>query len=413
MNGWVNINSAVNLFAINARRCGWLGGEEVLRLCSVVCTTATHVGGASCAATTVDVGVSGGVGVGGRSSSASSAWLWRWNDLLSDEWRVEIEKSRKVKEKAAIEFERVRAREDKEEMASIIDGKKTAAEIREEVKQKVTALVEQYGVERGTPGLATVLVGSRTDSATYVRMKHKACAEVGIRSIQRELDENISQDALLNVVRELNEDPQVHGILVQLPLPAHIDEETILAQVALEKDVDGFHPLNIGKLAMKGREPLFVPCTPLGVMELLKRHNVPLTGKHAVVLGRSNIVGMPMAMLLIKANATVTVCHSQTADLPSIVRQADVLVAAVGRTEMVKQEWIKPGAVVIDVGINSKDDPSSKKGYKLVGDVDYEECASVAGMITPVPGGTGPMTIAMLLQNCASAASRTLSRSEP
>ncbi|KAA8499870.1 Bifunctional protein FolD 2 [Porphyridium purpureum] len=293
----------------------------------------------------------------------------------------------------------------------VIDGKETAAGIRKEVKRQVQALEEKYGAEAGTPGLATVLVGSRTDSATYVRMKHKACAEVGIKSIQRQLPEDITQEALLEVVRALNQDPLVHGILVQLPLPSHINEEAILAEVALEKDVDGFHPLNIGKLAMKGRQPLFVPCTPLGIMELLRRHNISLAGKHAVVLGRSNIVGMPVAMLLVKANATVTVCHSQTTDLPGIVKQADVLVAAVGRAEMVKADWIKPGAVVIDVGINSKDDPSSKKGYRLVGDVAYDECASVASMITPVPGGTGPMTIAMLLQNCATAASRTLGAS--
>ena len=297
-------------------------------------------------------------------------------------------------------------------MARIIDGKQIAAVIREEVRNKVEQLVAEFGPDRGVPGLATVLVGSRTDSATYVRMKHKACAEAGIRSIHKELPESIAQSELLQVVRELNSDTRVHGILVQLPLPAHIDEQTILAEIALEKDVDGFHPLNIGKLAMKDRTPQFVPCTPLGVMELLKRSDIDVAGKNAVVLGRSNIVGMPVSMLLLKANATVTICHSRSADLPGVVRQADILIAAVGRAEMVKGSWLKPGAVVIDVGINSKDDPSSKKGYRLVGDVDYQDCLPVASMITPVPGGTGPMTIAMLLQNCVTAASRALQRAK-
>mmetsp|Transcript_11898 Transcript_11898/g.21526 ORF Transcript_11898/g.21526 Transcript_11898/m.21526 type:complete len:293 (-) Transcript_11898:697-1575(-) len=279
----------------------------------------------------------------------------------------------------------------------IIDGKWIAADIRKEIADDVKKL-------NVTPGLATVLVGNRTDSATYVRMKHKACAEVGIQSIHKELPETIAQSELIQHIDELNSNPQVHGILIQLPLPSHIDEEAVLSRVSLNKDVDGFHPLNIGHLALKDRTPLFVPCTPQGVMELLKRCNVSLQGKHAVVLGRSNIVGLPVSLLLLAENATVTICHSRTQDIASVIRQADVLVAAVGRAEMVKGDWIKEGAVVIDVGMNSKDDKNEKKGYKLVGDVDYDACYGNASMITPVPGGVGPMTIAMLLRNCVNAA---------
>ena len=195
--------------------------------------------------------------------------------------------------------------------------------------------------------------------------------------------------------------------MVQLPLPDHLDEESVLSAVDLNKDVDGFHPINIGRLAMKGRTPLFAPATPSGIIELLDRCGVEIEGKEAVILGRSNIVGLPVAMLLLKRNATITICHSRSQDLPSIVRRADILIAAVGRTEMVKGDWIKPGAVVIDVGINRVDDPTRKRGYRLVGDVAYDEAKEVAGWLTPVPGGVGPMTIAMLLQNTLKAAKRT------
>jgi 5,10-methylene-tetrahydrofolate dehydrogenase/methenyl tetrahydrofolate cyclohydrolase len=201
------------------------------------------------------------------------------------------------------------------------------------------------------------------------------------------------------LIAELNANPEVHGILVQLPLPGHIDEEEILGAIRLEKDVDGFHPINIGRLSMKRREPLFVPCTPKGCIELLKRTGVQIPGKRAVVLGRSNIVGLPVAMLLMHNNATVTICHSHTLDLPGIVREADILVAAVGRAEMVRGDWVKPGAVVIDVGMNAVNDPTSEKGYRLTGDVAFDEVKEVAAAITPVPGGVGPMTIAMLLRN--------------
>ncbi|MCB0073136.1 MAG: bifunctional methylenetetrahydrofolate dehydrogenase/methenyltetrahydrofolate cyclohydrolase FolD [Caldilineaceae bacterium] len=289
--------------------------------------------------------------------------------------------------------------------ASIIDGKEIAATIREEIADDVAAMQAAHGI---VPGLATVLVGSRKDSETYVRMKKKACAEVGIASFGHELSAEISQDELLALVQQLNADPAVHGILVQLPLPDHIDEETILSAISLEKDVDGFHPLNIGRLSMKRRDPLFVPCTPKGCIELLDRTGVTIEGKRAVVLGRSNIVGLPVAMLLLHRNATLTICHSRTQDLPGVVREADILIAAVGRAEMVKGDWLKPGVVVIDVGVNAVDDPSRKRGYRLVGDVDFEQAIEVAGAITPVPGGVGPMTIAMLLRNTTDAAKRSV-----
>ncbi|PXF49938.1 Bifunctional protein FolD 2 [Gracilariopsis chorda] len=284
--------------------------------------------------------------------------------------------------------------------AKLIDGKAIAAEIRTEIKHDVESM------KRIVPGLATVLVGERTDSSTYVRMKIKACKECSMNSIHRSLPDTASEEEVLQAVEELNRDESVHGILVQLPLPSHINEERILSSVSIEKDVDGFHVVNIGKLAMKGRTPLFVPCTPRGCVELLKRSGVQIAGKEVVVIGRSNIVGLPVSMLLIHENATVTIAHSRTADLPGVVRRADIVIAAVGRSEMVKGDWVKPGCIIIDVGINSKPDSSKKSGYRLVGDVDFEECRKIASMITPVPGGVGPMTIAMLLRNCVDAAMR-------
>jgi len=289
--------------------------------------------------------------------------------------------------------------------AEIIDGKAIAATIRAEIAAEVSEIKQQTGK---VPGLATVLVGERKDSQAYVRMKKKACAEVGIASFGHDLPEDISQQDLLRIVRELNANPDIHGILVQLPLPGHLDDEEILGAVSLEKDVDGFHPLNIGRLSMKRRDPLFVPCTPKGCIELLDRSGVSIEGKHAVVLGRSNIVGLPVAMLLLHRNATLTICHSRTQNLPDVVRMADILIAAVGRPEMVQGDWIKPGAVVIDVGVNAVDDPGRDKGYRLVGDVAFEQAVEQAGAITPVPGGVGPMTIAMLLRNTVDGAKRSL-----
>ena len=285
--------------------------------------------------------------------------------------------------------------------ANIIDGKQIGQEIRDEVKAAVESRLKR-GLS--APGLATVLVGENPASQVYVRNKQKACAEVGINSFGYKLPEDATQEEVETLVQKLNADPAVNGILVQLPLPHHLDEEKVLSAIDLNKDVDGFHPVNIGRLAQKGREPVFIPCTPAGCMVLLEKAGAQLSGANAVVLGRSNIVGMPVALLLVKANATVTICHSRTRDLPSVVRQADVLVAAIGQPEFVKQEWVKPGAIVIDVGINQKEDASAKKGYRLVGDVAFDEVAEVAGAITPVPGGVGPMTIAMLLKNTLHAA---------
>jgi len=288
-------------------------------------------------------------------------------------------------------------------IAKMIDGTAIAASIQEELTAEVAQLKEQHGI---VPGLATVLVGENPASQTYVKMKRKRCAEVGIHSVGHELPADATQEQVETLVRELNADPAIHGILVQLPLPGHLDEEAVLNAISLHKDVDGFHPVNIGRLAMKGRDALFAPCTPAGCIELLDRIGVEIRGKEAVVLGRSNIVGLPVSMLLLKRDATVTICHSRSKDLPAICRRADILVAAVGRAEMVKADWVQPGAVVIDVGINRVDDPAAKRGYRLVGDVAFEEVKEVAGWITPVPGGVGPMTIAMLLQNTVKGAKR-------
>jgi len=285
--------------------------------------------------------------------------------------------------------------------AKIIDGKATAAEVRQKVAEDVAEMV---AAGKPKPGLATVLVGEDPASQVYVRSKIRACEKAGIESFGHRLPATASQEEVEGLVRELNADPNVNGILVQLPLPDGLDEEKVLQAINLDKDVDGFHPVNIGRLAQKGRESLFVPCTPSGIMYLLEQTGKSLEGAEAVVLGRSNIVGMPVALLLVKSNATVTICHSRTKDLPATVREADVLIAAVGRAEMVRGDWVKPGAVVIDVGINRVDDPTRERGYRLVGDVCYDEVKEVAGAITPVPGGVGPMTIAMLLTNTVRAA---------
>jgi len=285
--------------------------------------------------------------------------------------------------------------------AQLIDGKLIAQQVRDNVAAEVAKLT---AAGKPQPVLATVLVGDRVDSATYVASKQKACAELGMGSISKNLPADISQEDLEQVIKDLNADPSVNGILVQLPLPSHLDEERVLQLISIEKDVDGFSPINIGRLAQKGREPLFVPCTPYGCIYLLEQAGVKIEGANAVVLGRSNIVGMPAALLLIGKNATVTVCHSRTKDLPGVVRQADILIAAIGKMEMVRGDWIKPGAAVIDVGINSKPDDTKKSGYRLVGDVHFDEAKEVAGFITPVPGGVGPMTIAMLMKNTLRAA---------
>jgi 5,10-methylene-tetrahydrofolate dehydrogenase/methenyl tetrahydrofolate cyclohydrolase len=292
--------------------------------------------------------------------------------------------------------------------AAIIDGKEIALGVREKVRQGVEELKSAHGT---VPGLATVLVGENPASATYVRSKQRTCEELGIRSIGHELPATATQQEVEELVAGLNANPEVNGILVQLPLPDHLDEEAVLNAIDLGKDVDGFHPVNIGRLAMKGREPLFIPCTPYGCIVLLEECGIRISGADAVVVGRSNIVGLPVAMLLQKANATVTICHSRTRDLAGHIRRGDIVIAAIGQPEMITGDMLKPGAAVIDVGINQKADPTAKRGYRLVGDVDFESAKEVAGAITPVPGGVGPMTIAMLMRNTLRAAEMALGKS--
>jgi methylenetetrahydrofolate dehydrogenase (NADP+)/methenyltetrahydrofolate cyclohydrolase len=288
-------------------------------------------------------------------------------------------------------------------LAEIIDGKRIAGEVRQEVKQAADEL-KSKGV---TPGLAVVLVGEDPASGVYVRMKAKACEEAGIYSRVIRLPEETSQGELEAVVDELNADPEIHGMLVQLPLPPQINEQDIIFRISPDKDVDGFHPVTVGRMVI-GDPTAFRPATPAGVIELLMRTGNDPSGKCVSIVGRSNIVGKPLAVLLSQkakgGNATVTLAHSRTPDLPSVLRGADILVAAIGVAEFVKADMVKPGAVVIDVGVNRVDDPSSEKGYRLVGDVAYDEVAEIASAITPVPGGVGPMTIAMLLTNCIAAA---------
>ncbi|KAL7593079.1 hypothetical protein Lser_V15G31629 [Lactuca serriola] len=290
-----------------------------------------------------------------------------------------------------------------EASATIIDGKRVAKDIREEVAVEISRMKDKIGI---VPGLAVILVGDRKDSATYVRNKKKACDSVGINSYEVRLAEDSTEEEVVNHISKFNDDPSVHGILVQLPLPRHMDEEKILDAVCIEKDVDGFHPENMGRLAMRGREPSFVPCTPKGCIELLHRYDIPIKGKRAVVIGRSNIVGTPAAFLLQREDATVTVVHSRTENAEEITREADIIISAVGQPNMVRGSWVKPGAVIIDVGINPVEDPDCMRGYRLVGDICYEEARKVASAITPVPGGVGPMTIAMLLSNTLLSAKR-------
>lgn len=284
--------------------------------------------------------------------------------------------------------------------AKIIDGKGIAAKVREKIAGTVETL-KQQGV---TPGLAVILVGDDPASRVYVGMKKKICVELGMYSADHELSAGTSEAELLALIDRLNNDDRVHGILVQLPLPGHIDTERVLEAISPEKDADGFHPYNVGRLAIG--KPLFQPCTPYGVMVMLDEIGYDLKGKDVVVVGRSNIVGKPVALMCLARHATVTICHSRTADLPEVVRRADVVIAAVGKAEMIKGDWIKPGAVVIDVGINRVGEK------KLVGDVEYAKASERASAITPVPGGVGPMTIAMLLQNTLESAQRILNRNK-
>lgn len=280
-------------------------------------------------------------------------------------------------------------------MAQIIDGKARAKEIRKQLKGRV----HDFQVEAGhPPGLGVILVGEDPASAVYVRNKERACARTGIRSFHHPLAKDATQQQLEQLIDQLNEDPEVHGILLQLPLPSHLDAEPLLLRISPDKDADGFHPVNAGRLAVG--QPTFVPCTPLGCIDLLQTAGVTLQGADAVVVGRSNIVGKPVAQLLLAEGATVTICHSKTQNLAAHIGRADVVVAAVGRPEMIRGEWIKPGAAVIDVGINRIDDGS------IVGDVEFEAASERAGCITPVPGGVGPMTVAKLLENTLAGAIR-------
>ena len=280
-------------------------------------------------------------------------------------------------------------------MATIIDGKKTSADIKAEIAKQTEIFKAESGV---TPGLAVIIVGNDPASEVYVRNKCRACEAVGFYSEKYELPENTDENELIELVERLNNDKNIHGILVQLPLPKHIDVEKVLLTISPSKDVDAFHPYNTGKI-MQGKYD-FLPCTPAGVMELLKRYNVEIKGKNCTVIGRSDIVGKPMAMLLLQADGTVTICHSRTKDLAAVCKNADILVSAVGRADFVTADMVKEGAVVIDVGINRRADGS------LCGDVKYDEVVEKASAITPVPGGVGPMTIAMLMRNTLTAAQK-------
>jgi methylenetetrahydrofolate dehydrogenase (NADP+)/methenyltetrahydrofolate cyclohydrolase len=284
-----------------------------------------------------------------------------------------------------------------------IDGKAKAAELSEKITAETAALLEQHGLQ---PGLAVVIIGEDPASQVYVRNKKKRAESCGFHSVQHTLDADASQDAVLELIDELNNDDKIHGILVQLPLPDHLDEQVITQSISPAKDVDGFHFINIGKLTSGNTADAFVPCTPAGCMLMIEDHlGADLSGLNAVVIGRSNIVGKPMAALLLQANATVTICHSRTRDLAGVVHEADIVVAAVGRPGMVTREWIKPGAVVIDVGINRIEvEVDGEIKSKLTGDVDYESACEVAKAVTPVPGGVGPMTITMLMFNTLRAA---------
>jgi len=284
----------------------------------------------------------------------------------------------------------------------LIDGKKTASEIRSELKTEISKLVEQG---KNVPGLVAILVGANPASEIYVRSKAKACEEIGMRSKVELLSESTKEDELLELVKKYNNDNNYHGILVQLPLPNHVSEDKVIETISPKKDVDGFHPISIGNLVI-GKDT-FVSCTPAGIHELLKRYNIETKGKHVVVLGRSNIVGKPIANIMLQkkegANSIVTICHSATKNISDFTQQADILIAAIGSPNFVKADMVKEGVVIIDVGINRIEDNSASKGYKVVGDVDFNSVAPKASYITPVPGGVGPMTIAMLLKNTLTA----------
>jgi len=283
-------------------------------------------------------------------------------------------------------------------MVKILSGKELAEKMRQEMKSEIDELKTHHNL---VPGLAVVLIGDNPASLSYVKGKEKACAQVGILSREYKFDADYKEEQLLKLIRELNNDPSIHGILVQLPLPDHINEEKILYAIDPTKDVDGFHPVNIGKMMIG--TPSFLPCTPHGIQQLLLRNNIEISGKHVVIVGRSNIVGKPLAMILVQknpgANATVTMCHTRTKNMAELTKLADILVVAAGRPHTVNADMVKQGAVVIDVGVNRVEDKTKKRGYRLIGDVEFDEVSEKASAISPVPGGVGPMTITMLLHN--------------
>jgi 5,10-methylene-tetrahydrofolate dehydrogenase/methenyl tetrahydrofolate cyclohydrolase len=279
-------------------------------------------------------------------------------------------------------------------MTNIINGKKIADTILNEIREEI----DKYKT-LNNPKLAVIQVGNKTASSIYIKKKCEACEKVGIDSKIYYLEDTIVEEDLNNLIDKLNNDTNINGILVQLPIPKHLNESLIMSKIDYSKDVDGFHSQNIGNLAMEKREPLFIPCTPLGCLELLKREQITIKGKHAVIVGKSNIVGMPMALLLLKEMATVTVCHIETTNIINHLKIADIIISACGQAEMIKKDWIKDDVVIIDVGMNSIPDNNKKSGYRLVGDVDFENVKMIASKITPVPGGVGPMTVAMLLSN--------------
>ncbi|MQL82474.1 hypothetical protein Taro_014962 [Colocasia esculenta] len=292
---------------------------------------------------------------------------------------------------------------DDERVPTVIDGKSMAAEIRLGIADEVRRMKDAIGK---VPGLAVVLVGQRRDSQSYIRFKTMACEEVGIKSLLTELPENCAEHEIVSAVSSFNKDPSIHGILVQLPLPKHMDEERILGAISLEKDVDGFHPLNMGNLALRGREPLFIPCASKACIALLLQSGVELKGKNIAVIGRGKVVGLPTSLLLQRHHATVSIIHAFSKNPEQITRESDIVISAAGVANLVRGSWLKPGAIVIDVGTNPVEDPNSEFGYRLVGDVCFEEALPLVSAITPVPGGVGPVTIAMLLSNTLDAAKR-------
>ncbi|KAF7072193.1 hypothetical protein CFC21_077355 [Triticum aestivum] len=298
---------------------------------------------------------------------------------------------------------------DYESTATIIDGKSIAEDIRLQIAEEVLQMKNAAG---HVPGLAVVLVGDRKDSQSYVRFKVKGCEEVGIKSLLAELPRNCTEDEVVDSVSRFNEDPSVHGVLVQLPLPQHMDEEKILNAISLDKDVDGFHPLNVGNLALRSRKPLFVSCAAKACLELLFQSGIDLMGKHVTIIGRSKVVGLPTSLLLQRHHATVSVIHAFTENPEEITRGSDIVISAAGVANLVRGSWLKQGAVVIDVGTNPVEDPASDFGYRLTGDVCFEEAVNVASAITPVPGGVGPVTIAMLLANTLDSAKRVYGLSD-